>query len=191
MAANQALFCENYSFMTCLLWVDTSSSGWQKDVEKVLTNIHGVTSFRMHGGLGMIEVSGTVNPQKLMKKLGKKLAIVWFQFGDSSANLFMPPPAAANPYESGAGVGFSYGSRRFLHFDDNDVAIMNNPFLSTNHRTLHSGRYCSVVGGNNNNAKVTGCRVADRAKTAAAYKPSAPPLPNHGGGDGINGCCFM
>nr|GMC64278.1 uncharacterized protein LOC109182900 [Ipomoea batatas] len=45
----------------------------------VLTNIHGVTTmYRMHGGLGMIEVSKTVNPQKLMKKLGKKLAIVWF-----------------------------------------------------------------------------------------------------------------
>lgn len=186
-------------WQTCLLWVDTSSSGWQKDVQKVLRNIHGVMTFRMHG-LGMVEVSGTVNPQKVMKKLGEKMAIVWFQFGDCSANLFMPP--AANPYESGWGYGggaggdrgrggVGLGDGRFLHFDDVASSRMNNPFFSNNHlhrRTDHNG-HCSAAGGN---AKVTRCRVADGAEPAA-YVPSAPPLPNHGGGcgGGINGCCLM
>nr|GMC68135.1 uncharacterized protein LOC109182900 [Ipomoea batatas] len=61
----------------------------------VLTNIHGVTTmFRMHGGLGMIEVSRTVNPQKLMKKLGKKLAIVWFR---SSLEILLPTSSCRLP----------------------------------------------------------------------------------------------
>nr|GMC73594.1 galactan beta-1,4-galactosyltransferase GALS3-like [Ipomoea batatas] len=42
---------------------ESNGSMFLENRKKVLTNIHGVTTvFRMHGGLGMIEVSGTVNP---------------------------------------------------------------------------------------------------------------------------------
>ncbi|KAL6536679.1 hypothetical protein OROMI_026260 [Orobanche minor] len=42
---------------------------------------------------GVVEISGTVNPDfilKTLEKAGNKAKLHWFQFGECSSNLFMP-----------------------------------------------------------------------------------------------------
>lgn len=60
--------------------------------------INSVRNFKMDKE-GIIEVSGLVNPKKLLKALGKggkHAKLCWFQFGECSSNL-LGPPAAAPP----------------------------------------------------------------------------------------------
>ncbi|KAI3456848.1 hypothetical protein Pfo_013511 [Paulownia fortunei] len=82
---------KDHPFMTCLVKVNTRSS-WQKTVTKVLNKCHGIYSFRMDDN-GVVEISGTVDPNLLLKMLGKagrKAELRWLQFGECSSNLFMP-----------------------------------------------------------------------------------------------------
>ncbi|KAG8386052.1 hypothetical protein BUALT_Bualt03G0108900 [Buddleja alternifolia] len=92
---------------TCLVKVNTLSS-WQKTVRKVLNKCHGIYSFRMDDD-GVVEISGTVDPNLLLKMLGKsgrKAELRWFQFGECSSNLFMP--ITISGYQDG----------RYLHSDN-------------------------------------------------------------------------
>ncbi|XP_020553995.1 uncharacterized protein LOC110013009 [Sesamum indicum] len=98
---------KDHPFMTCLVKVNTRSSG-QKTVAKVLQKCHGIYSFRMDDD-GLVEISGTVDPNLLLKMVGKsgrKAELRWLQFGECSSNLFMPM--------NQGGVNNSYDGR-YLH----------------------------------------------------------------------------
>ncbi|KAI8552954.1 hypothetical protein RHMOL_Rhmol06G0308000 [Rhododendron molle] len=85
---------------TCILRVNVEEAGWQKVVSLALSNIRGVRNFKMVED-GKIEVSGTVNPNQLLKmlatKAGKKLAICHWQFGECHSNLYLPEPKPEKP----------------------------------------------------------------------------------------------
>ncbi|XP_058218855.1 uncharacterized protein LOC131329628 [Rhododendron vialii] len=93
---------ENYAFMTCILRVDVKAAGWQKVVSLALSNIRGVRNFKMVED-GKIEVSGTVDPNQLLKmlasKAGKKLNICLWQFGECHSNLYLPEPKPEKPQQ--------------------------------------------------------------------------------------------
>ncbi|CAI9787793.1 unnamed protein product [Fraxinus pennsylvanica] len=79
-----------YPFMTCIVKVNTKTQ-WPKTVAKILSKIQGVQNFRMDLE-GHVEISGTVDPDLLLKLLGKsgrKARLCWFQYGECSSNLFM------------------------------------------------------------------------------------------------------
>lgn len=99
-----------------------------------------VANFRMNTD-GTVEISGTVDPKKILKILKKaksKAELCHFQFGECSTNLFLPPRPIdygiiANKYGGGPNnmlissfVGQNedrpgyYGGRdgRFLHYGD-------------------------------------------------------------------------
>ncbi|CAK9135170.1 unnamed protein product [Ilex paraguariensis] len=130
---------ENYAFMTCVLRVNTRSQGWQKTLMNMLNSVQGVSNFRMNED-GMVKISGTVNPNHLLKMLakgGKRAEMCWFQFGECSSNLYMPDQRTyydcteygycgddwlhgygEQGYYGGYGGTEYYGDDRYLHYGD-------------------------------------------------------------------------
>ncbi|RAL41033.1 hypothetical protein DM860_008731 [Cuscuta australis] len=148
----------------------------------------------MHGLSGMLEVSGTMDRAKLIKKLGKKMAIAWMQSGDCSSNLFMDPAGfgyggGGGRYQHGFfGAAGGWNDGRFLHFDGNTPQMNKNPFLIAQKGQGQERHYCSA-GRNNGNNKVTyRCKVAQASARPPSPPTSSPPLKL---GGGISNCCFM
>lgn len=84
----------NYAFVTCGIKVNTRSSGWQRTVRSVLSKIRGVRDCRMDE-YGVIQVSGIVSPELLIKKLSKagtKAELLWLQYGQYSSNFYASMP---------------------------------------------------------------------------------------------------
>ncbi|KAL8033464.1 hypothetical protein ABFX02_13G160400 [Erythranthe guttata] len=84
-------FYDDQAFMTCILRVNYQTPKWQKAVRGVLSSSKGVRSFKMDE-YGTVEVSGMVDPNLLIKRLGKAgraAELCWFQFGQCSTNLFL------------------------------------------------------------------------------------------------------
>ncbi|EPS68235.1 hypothetical protein M569_06537, partial [Genlisea aurea] len=78
---------------TCIVRVNPQSS-WDRTVRRVLKKCHGVYNFRMDEA-GLVEISGTVDPNLLLKMLGRagrKAELHWFQFGECSSNLYAHYP---------------------------------------------------------------------------------------------------
>ncbi|KAL7123449.1 hypothetical protein ACP275_01G105400 [Erythranthe tilingii] len=78
------------SFMTFIVKVDTSKE-WERKVSKLIKSCKG-PRFKMDRE-GVVELSGIGYPDQVLKKIGKsrrKVELLWFQFGECSANLFMP-----------------------------------------------------------------------------------------------------
>ncbi|KAL3531680.1 hypothetical protein ACH5RR_005201 [Cinchona calisaya] len=83
----------DYAFMTCSIKVNTRSPGWQRTVSRVLSKIHGVGTCKMDE-YGVIQVSGIVSPEILIKNLskaGRKAELLWLQYGQCCSNLYAGP----------------------------------------------------------------------------------------------------
>ncbi|AES71991.1 hypothetical protein MTR_3g084890 [Medicago truncatula] len=69
---------ESHRNMTCILRVDTQSSGWEKSITKVIKSIKDV-SFNIDATHGIIRISGAIDPIKLLteiKKAGKHAELI-------------------------------------------------------------------------------------------------------------------
>ncbi|CAK9148841.1 unnamed protein product [Ilex paraguariensis] len=120
---------------------------------------------------GMVEVSGTVDPSLLLKilaKAGKRAEVCWFQFGQCSSNLYMPPDH--NDYYDYGHNGYcgNYGSHGYGGLGYNGGYGGNNYY--SDHRYLHHRGY------------------GTRPRPRLSYRvgPSSPPLADEGAG-----CCSL
>nr|XP_033515139.1 uncharacterized protein LOC104108461 [Nicotiana tomentosiformis] len=166
-ALEQQLMMQSYPFMTCVLWVNNRTSGWQKIVAKVFKNVHGIRNCRMNGD-GMIEVSGNVDPKVLLKRLGKagnKAELCWFQFGECSSNLFI----SQSDY---------YGQLdgRFLHYRDQ----LNPQLRRRSNKKFH------VVDYHGNYDTEYECTVAAQARERRRRTSTASIADK-----GVSSCCLM
>ncbi|KAL3851156.1 hypothetical protein ACJIZ3_013038 [Penstemon smallii] len=111
-------FHDQEAFMTCVLRVNYQTPRWQKAVRGVLRSSRGVRSFKMDA-YGLVEVSGVVDPNLLIKNLGKAgrgAQLCWFQFGQCSSNLFLPQHHHQHGY--GGAATRCIGDGRYFPFRD-------------------------------------------------------------------------
>ncbi|XP_021823135.1 heavy metal-associated isoprenylated plant protein 32-like [Prunus avium] len=127
----------NTGFMSCQLKLDTSTPGWHKTMTKVLSKIKGV-SYTIDAQAGIAHVSGTIEPDtllKLLSKSGKHAELLRIDSGYKH-QFYTAKPVANHRNGHGYGQGY-YNNHDYGYYNPNGTG--NSSHIATD--PYHHQRY--------------------------------------------------
>ncbi|KAM7263347.1 hypothetical protein ACFE04_001030 [Oxalis oulophora] len=106
---------DSYDHMTCTLKLDTKYPGWHVALLKVLRTIDGIKKYSINAEKGIVEISGNIDPDKILRLLesaAQHVQLLKLESGSSHGNYgeISSSHMPRNYYDYGRSYGYhGYG----------------------------------------------------------------------------------